>query len=288
MPTLLTPQGKNDGGIRASYERGIITREEDWHFQVRADSLTQDRGTILFGTPGLPTIGLTVFNGMICKSGDATRHPDDRLRWDVVFTFTNAQDEDNQGQGASTGDPTLWVPIRRTLYDRLEEAFDKDVNGKANVNSAGEAFMTSITIGRKIPVWEFTQWESAAITDEVLIERNETVNSTTYKGKAAKTLLLTIVDSVVGFYYGYRCRMTTYRLAYNVKKWTLKRLDAGYNYKDGADLVPYRNKKGTDVILGPLNGSGGRSLLGDGSPGVPATLEFDIYQSTNFASFLRI
>ncbi len=284
MPTLLTPDGKREGGIRASYERGVITREEDWHFQVRADSLIQDRGIILFGTPGLPIIGQTVTNGMLCKSGDATRHPDDGLRWDAVFTFTNAQDEDNNQGQQNAGDPTLWIPIRKTLYDRTEEVFTKDINGKADVNSAKESFNSGFTISRKIPVWEFTQWESLSVTDEVLIDRNETVNSVTFKGKAAKTLLLTVVDSAVGFYYGYRCRMTTYRLAYNVKKWTLKRLDVGYNYSDGTKLLPWLYDK--TQILGPLNGSGGKSLSG-GLPGTPAEIEFDIYQSSNF-SFLRV
>ncbi len=284
MPTLLTPQGKREGGIRASYENGIITREEDWHFQVRADSLTQDRGIILFGTPGLPIIGQTIFNGMLCKAGDAVRLDEDGYRWNASFTFTNAQDEDSNQGNQNTGDPALWIPVRRTLYERIEEVFFKDINGKANANSAGEAFETGLPIGRKIPIWEFTQWESASITDETIIDRNETVNSAAYKGKAAKTLLLTVVDSVLGFYYGYRCRMTTYRLAYNVKKWTLKRLDVGYNYKDGDELLPWVYKGNT--ILGPLDGSGGRALSG-ALPGVAATLEFDIYASSSF-SFLRI
>ncbi len=282
MPQLLTPLGKREGGIRASYENGIITREEDWHFQVRADSLTQDRGIILFGTPGLPIIGQTVTNGMLCKAGDAVRLDDDGYRWDAVFTFTNAQDEDSNQGNQNTGDPALWIPVRRTLSERIEEVLTKDASGTRIANSAGQPFDTGITIGRYLPVWEFTQWESASVTDEVIIDRNETVNSATFKTKAAKTLLLKVVDSVVGFYYGYRCRMTTYRLTYNYKKWTHKRLDVGTVYKFGSDLLPYLDKSG-NIILGALNGSGGKQTVGT----APAELEFDVFPTSNF-SFLRI
>ena len=281
MPTLLTPTGTREGGIRASYDKGFITREEDYHFVVQADDLQQARSEILFSTAGLPVIGQTVFNGMLCKGATGDRQKDHGLRWDAVFTFSNAVDEDDNQQ-QNTGDPQLWVPIRRTMFERIEEIMTKDASGTRIATSAGQPFDTGISIGRHLPLWEFTQWESIGVSDFDIIGRNETVNTSSIWGGAAKTWLLKVVDSVVGFYFGYRCRMTTYRVIYNYKKWTQKRLDVGTVYKSGSDLLPFLDKAG-NVILGALDGSGAKQTVGT----APAELEFDIFPTSSF-SFIRL
>lgn len=285
MPTLLTPNGKRQGGIRANYSRGFVSREEDWHFQVRADSLLQSRTEILFSTPNLPIIGATILNGMLCVGGDATRTEEHGLVWDVAMTFTNSIDEDDQQNSNQGGDPTVWVPVRRTMWETKEEIMTKDASGNRICNSAGIPFDTGIRRRRHLPAWEFTQWEPISVTDDDILGRNEVTNSGTWppiNGKPAKTWLCKVVDSVVGFYFGYRCRMTTYRLVYDKKKWTQKRLDVGTSYKSGSDLIPYLDKSG-NVILGALNGSGGKQSVGT----APAELEFDEFDAVSF-SFLRI
>ena len=122
------------------------------------------------------------------------------------------------------------------------------------------------------------------MTDETIIARNEVVNSAVFKGRPAKSLLCTVLSSEVGFFYGQKRRLTQYQLKYNVKLWTHKRQDTGTVYKSGGDLLPYTDD-GPDrnVILGPLDGSGGKVTVGD----PPAILEFDMYESVSF-SFLRI
>jgi hypothetical protein len=88
------------------------------------------------------------------------------------------------------------------------------------------------------------------------------VNSGTFKGRAAKTLLCTVVKSTIGFYYGQRLRFTQYELRYNVADWRLKRLDMS---SDGT----------------PLDGAGAPAV------GDPATLYFEQFATDSF-SFLRV
>jgi len=109
------------------------------------------------------------------------------------------------------------------------------------------------------------------------------VNSAEFKGKAIKTLLCTVLSSVIGFYYGNRCRLTKYALRYNDKTWKHKRLDVGTVYLESGKLRPYLDDNG-NVILGGLNGSGAKV-----SPGTkPSVLEFDQYSEVAFATFLRV
>lgn len=290
MPTLLSPDGTREGGIRATYNSGLIDREEDWHYNVLADDKNQNRSDILFNTPGLPMVGATIMNGMLCKGGDAQRDPDNALLWRVTLTFTTSVDQDdaNGGSGQQQGDPTLWIPVRRTMWETKEELSDTDASGNACVNTADQPFETRVVRRRRLPVWEFAQWESLSVTDDDILARAEVMNSGIYKGKAAKTWLCTVQDSVVGFYAGYRCRMTIYRLVYDFKKWTDKRLSVGYLYKNGGNRFPYVVRG--QVIQGPLASNGDRVIDENGatiSGRTIATVELDQMPAVSF-SFLRI
>ena len=289
MPTLLSPDGLRDGGIRADYNNGMIDREEDWHYNVLADSKLQNRADILFNTPGLPMVGSTIMNGMLCKGGDAQRDPDKALLWKVALTFTTNVDQDDANAGGQQqGDPTLWIPVRRTMWETKEEVSDTDASGNPCVNTADQPFETKVVRRRRLPAWEFTQWEPLSVTDDDIIARAEVMNSGTYKGKAAKTWLCTVQDSSVGFFAGYRCRMTIYRLVYDFKKWTEKRLSVGYLYKDSSNRYPYVVRG--QVIQGPLTSSGNRVIDEAGatiSGRTLATVELDQVPAVSF-SFLRI
>jgi hypothetical protein len=174
------------------------------------------------------------------------------------------------------------VPIYETKFERLQEVVTVDKDGDPIANSAGQPFPGGMTVTRLIPIWEFFQLEPESVTDEVIMDRNETVNSTTFKGRAAKTLLLTVNSSVVGYYYGQRRRLTQYSIRYNKDNWRHKRLDVGEAYLSTGSLKPYLVEG--RLVMGPLNGTGGQAAAG--SP--PAVLEFDKYAELNFASFLRI
>jgi hypothetical protein len=138
-------------------------------------------------------------------------------------------------------------------------------------------------------VWEFYLFESSSLTDEELADRNETVNEGQFRQRAEKTLLLTVLNSKIGTYYGQRRRLTLYSLKYNKRKWTHKRVDAGTGYKaeDPENpfveiLKPYMDNDERTVINGNLDGEGHK--LASGQP--LHVLEFDIYDPISF-SFLR-
>lgn len=274
---------KREGTSRIRSSGGMAILEETYSFIVVATIPNENRLTVL-STPGLPQVNqsLSASGYCICRSVDAQRWPDNPYYWTVTCEFSSEVEENQSGNNPAS-DPLVWVPVYETKFERLQEVVTKDKSGTSIANSAGQPFETGLTIPRFIPLWELYQFEPATLSDEQIIERNETVNSTAFKGRAAKTLLLTVSQSSIGFYYGRRMRLTKYTIRYNSKKWTQKRLDVGTVYKSGSDLLPYTDKNG-NVILGALDGSGAKQAVG--TP--PAVLEFDQYEEKRFQDFLRI
>jgi hypothetical protein len=283
MPNTIIGE-KREGSTKIRSSRGLATLEETYEFLVRSDNKNNSRINIL-GTPGLPRVNRTAsaFGFTICKSLDAKRDTKNPLIWHVTASFSSEVEENQSGPNSSDpqADPVEWVPVYETKFERLQEVVTKDRDGDSVANSAGQPFETGLTISRFIPVWEFYQFEPASVDDETIIDRNETINSASFKGKPAKTLLLSIVSSVVGLYYGAPRRLTQYAIRYNSREWTHKRLDVGTVYLDGSVHKPYTDNEG-NVILGALDGSGAKQTPGT----APATLEFDIYPEISF-SFLR-
>jgi len=280
--TILGEKREGSGSLRS--RQGMPVLEESYIFTVRSDSKNNSRLDIIT-TPGLPVVGLTVsaFGFSVCVGKEASRRSENPLIWDVTCTFSSEVDEKQNNQDPKT-DPVAWIPIYETKFERLQELVTKDFSGTAIANSAGQPFQTGLTIGRFIPIWEFYQFEPATVTDETIIDRNETTNSAIFKGRAIKSLLLTILESSVGFYYGSRRRLTKYSLKYNSRLWTHKRLDVGTVYKSGSNHLAYTDNNG-NVILGGLDGSTGAKVAVGDPPGVRS---FDQYNPIAFASFLRI
>lgn len=285
VPTLVGE--KREGEARLASSNGSPVYEETWHFEVEADYATQPRHEIIL-TTGLPRPGLTTSGGgyTLCNAVQATRRTERSVRWDVTASFSSEVKE-GQSQSSTGGDPTTpptaWVPVYETKFERLQEIVAEDKDGDTIANSAGQPFEVGLTISRFIPVWDFYQFESATVTDEQVIERNETTNSAVFKGRAIKSLLCVVNSSVVGFYFGQRRRLTNYSLKYNSRLWTHKRLDVGTQYKSGSTRLDYLSDDGS-IMLGALDGSGAKQAVGT----APAVLEFDVYEPIAFADFLRI
>ena len=283
MPSIIKDGAQKRGAtFTLRSQGGMPIVDERYSWIVLADSPLVPVNVIL-STPGIPKVNVTQSpNGLgICRSKSGEQWKENPLYWTVSAEFSSMVDERSTIQDPAVN-PVTWVPIYETKFERLQEVVTKDKAGKAIANSAGQPFETGLTISRFIPVWEFFQIENP-ITDEELIERNETVNQTQFKGRAPDTLLLTVMSSVVGFYYGQRRRLTQYSVKYNERKWTHKRLDVGNVYKLSTKLVPYTDDNG-NVILGGLNGFGAKVPFGE----PPAVLNFDMYNKLNFNTFLRV
>jgi len=278
--TLIGQERYTDSPVVRSMS-GIPVLEETYVYLV-SSSTTADNHLTVLGTTGLPVVGVTASpTGVgICKTKKAKRDAKNQFLWRVTCEFSSEIDERQNNYNPAT-DPVTWLPIYETKFERMQEVVTQDVDGDPIANSAGQPFPSGMTITRMIPVWEFFQFEASTVTDEQIIDRNETVNNATFKGRAAKTLLLTVMSSVVGFYYGSRRRLTQYSLRYNVDNWRHKRLDVGEAYLDAGVLTPYLVDG--KLIMGGLDGSGGK--VADGDP--PAILEFDRYPAISF-SFLRV
>jgi hypothetical protein len=282
MPNTVRGQ-RRVGDISLTSANGIPRVEETYVFLVEADNKNTSQLSVIT-TPGLPIVNVTVssFGFTVCRSKAAKRLDGNARLWEVTCVFSS-EVEENQNQQDPTTNPVEWVPLYETKFERVQTVVTRDFAGTAIANSAGQPFPNGLTITRKLPMWEFFQFEAASVTDETVIGRSEVVNNATFKGRAAKTLLCTVLSSSIGFYYGTRLRFTRYSLTYDPLKWTNKRLDVGTVFLDTGVLKPYLDDEG-NVIEGGLNGSGAKVSVG--SP--PSILEFDIYNAVTFSGFLRI
>jgi hypothetical protein len=278
---------KREGECRVRSQKGVPILEETYSYLVVATSKEEPYVQVL-DTPGLPLVGSTVSpSGFgICQTKNATRSTENPLYWTVKCDFSSDVEERTGGnQNNPYTSPTAWIPVYETKFERVQELVNKDLDDTPVVNSVNQPFPEAITVTRKIPMWEFFQFEAATVTDEQVIDRSETVNVSSFRGRAAGTLLLTVLSSVIGFYYGTRLRLTQYSIRYNKKGWQHQRLDVGTVYLDGGILKPYfDNDTDQNIILGNLNGGGAKAAAG----AEPAILEFKIYEEIDFNSFLRI
>lgn len=276
---------KREGDIKIRSTGGFPILEEVYTFLVDAESKDTSRFEVFNSTPGIPIPNQTVssYGLTVCKDVALVRDTGLATLWHGTANFSSEVGENQSGSNDNSSNPETWRPIYETKFERLQEVSMTDVDGDPIANSVGQPFENGITRARYIPVWEFFQIESAAISDEVIIARNETVNNGTFRGRAVNTLLCTVLSSAVGFYYGQPRRLTKYSLKYNFKNWRDKRLDVGTVYLSSGELVPYTDEDG-NVILGALDGSAGKQAAG--TP--PAILQFDQFPGINFSSFLRI
>lgn len=272
---------KRIGSAKIRSNKGTPVYECQYSYTVVATAKDEDYLDVL-NTSGLPVVGVTVEPSgyAVCTSKSGSRWGDNPKYWDIVCDFSSEIDDSSGSGGDPSSDPTTWVPLYETKFERYQEVVTRDFSGTAIANSAGQPFPNGMTIGRFLPVWEFFQIEASSVTDATVLARTEVVNSSTFAGCAAKTLLCTVLSSVIGRYYGTLRRLTQYQLKYKYDKWTHKRLDVGTAYLDGSELKAY--VEDGQVINGPLDGSGAKQAAGT----APAILEFDMFNAVSF-SFLR-
>lgn len=275
---------KREGSARIRSNKGTPVYECSYSYIIQATAKDEDYLDVL-ATTGLPIVGVTVEPSgfAICTSKVGTRRTDNPKIWDITCEFSSEIDDSSGSGGDPSSDPETWVPLYETKFERYQEVVTRDFSGTTIANSAGQPFPNGMTISRYLPVWEFFQIEASSVTDANVLARSEVVNTSTFKGCAAKTLLCTVLSSVIGRYYGTLRRLTLYQLKYKADKWTHKRQDVGTVFKSAApvELYDYTSEDGT-IICGPLDGSGGKQTAGTAA----AILEFDMYQAVSF-SFLR-
>lgn len=281
MPTFLGEKRASAGRVRS--KKGNLVYEKDWEGLVRADNKYQQDFEIL-ATSGVPRVNYTTVGNALCKSAEAVRDTANAELWHIKAGFSSEVEEGTSPTDPNApDDPALWVPVRETIFEKKPKPFREDkVTGLPIVNSAGFPFDGVIHVDHIIIVWEFWQFDSLDVTDEVLAGWNELVNENEYKTKAAKTLLLCVGKSTVGFYYGFQRRLTQFFLKYDPDTWMEQIPDVGTHEFVGGVEVPITDDDG-NLILKGLDGAGEKVAEGD----PPAILERNKYEVSDF-SFLKI
>lgn len=280
----LTQQGKTGLSFSSTVE-----------FLVVASDTSVTREEILLTTPGLPVVGLHYGPlNATCTSKDCKRRSDHALYWDVSCEFETAREEQKQNSQNPSPDPTTWIPIFKVdsfISKPRVITVDRTPAGAGNVNfgvpgpysitnSARQPFDEPLTVNRLLAQFSFTQFEDPNQNLDAIMGRNECVNSTSFAGFSARTLLLNVIGAELGTYGGFYAWRITYQATYDADKHDVKMLDVGSCYLDSGTQKPYTDGVNSYRIIGNLDGSGAKATNA-------ATLTFRVYPEVDFSLFIR-
>lgn len=143
---------------------------------------------------------------------------------------------------------------------------------------------TNITEGTV--VWDYVPVESGSVNLDQIEERCDKLNSVTFRGRPANTLLLEVRRAAIGTYYGYRRWRVEYAMKYKEETWTIEQLNMGWEYKNAAGkLVKFKDQDGS-YFLGKLASNG--TALSDQIADDPTYEEFEGYKTIDFNTFLAV
>jgi hypothetical protein len=225
-------------GVSLTIKKGMLVAEEQFEYWLTADSDTPSHASLL-STSGYPIPNSTVSEFGICTASNLKREKGNRRLYKVTATFSN-EVEDSSG-GSHTTNPETWVPRRETHLEPYQEVEFKDKDGKAYTNGARVPFGSAPAVDKDNIRWDFFQFEPISVTDEIVADRNNTINSVAgYKGRGKHTLLLKVRRSVVGTYYGVLRRLTEYSLIWKESNWHEKLANVGNSFRKDGTVWPYR------------------------------------------------
>jgi len=280
---------KGSGYVRKG-EGVSLTLGERWHFRVYTEDRFASRFEILLGTPGLPIVGLAygILN-LVCTDLTADRDETNANYWDVTASFDTGQEEQKQDpdQPDQANNPLTWIPVWKGEAPATKERTitqDRSSTPKKCTNSAGTAFDQPFTETVYMPKFTFTQFEDPSTSEATIANRNDCVNSATFRTYPERTLHCIVTSNELGFYGGTFARRVGYEIVYDRDTHDEKRLDVGPTYLIAPGiLATYYDTNNITPIIGPLDGSGGKS---GGGTGAPAELTFKLKREIPF-TFIR-
>lgn len=282
-------------GRSARFERtkdGFQFTESRTYVVISDDS--RESPVIVASTAGLPVPGITAtLSGAICRSLNPQQDEKQPKVWNVQAEFsTEPLNQQVDKSGTPDPNPLNWVPIYRGAIETYPQvlSFDKSSPKKPYVNSAFDKFPEPLVRHTPVIVYEFSQYEAANITDKQIGDRNESTNSTVFKGFPAWTLKLNVKGFERGWYFGYECVKIDYRVAYrpgeidgqgDLTGWKDIPLDMGYSYFTAPPASG--GKKVNSLVLVALNPDG--TKMADDSE--PFWKIFKGLTEIDFNTFLR-
>lgn len=267
-----------------------LTYTSTFNFLVVTDSRYVTREEVLLQTPGLPVVGL-IYGAInaVCVRKSATRTTENALYWNVSCDFdTGREDQKQDPQNPGSADPTTWIPVFKIdgfeTRDRVL-TMDKSSTPKPLTNTAKQPLTPRPTESITLCSFSFTQFEDPSQDINVFLDRNDTVNSTTFAGRGARKLKLNVIGAELGFFGNFNAWNITYKMTYDKSTWDLKVLNIGSGYLDAAGkLQAYRDGINGPVIIGNLTTGGARLTPANADP---EELTFKIYDELDFNTFIR-
>lgn len=272
----------NSGGFRKQGTSLVYVHRVS--FQVYSDDRYENKINVLT-TPGLPIVGVP-YGGFVgtCTSKDCERSPVNPQYWDVKCEFSTGEEEQKQDPNdPNNPDPTTWIPIYDIVFESYQEAATKDNAGNAILNTAGIPFADPLMRNRVISVLDFYQFEPDSLTLDQIMDRNDTVNSVTFRSIAAWKLNLLIKKATIGLYNGFSCWRIEYQIKYRKDNWKDKVVSHGTQQKVSGSLKPCVNALGQTIDAG-LTSAGVQVAVGVD----PHVMEKEIKEAIDFNSFLRV
>lgn len=287
MSTFISGE-RRAGDVRLTTKKGQLIVEETYHYFVTSTDKLATRLDIL-QTVGLP-VPNSITNGIspsglgLCTGTNCERVEDNPYLWEVTANFSSNVEDNSGSNGNPNSDPTTWVPIRETILEPYEEVLIKDKDDKPFMNGARVPYANAPATPKDNIRWDFFQFEPDSVTDETIADRNNTLNSLAYKGRAKHTLLLKIRRSIIGTYYGASRRLTEYSLVWKKSNWHDKTANYGDSFLYNGKRYAYRHKEDPDTIIpGPLGtqdytitdtmDARGGLPTGDGTAGTAGAIE---------------
>lgn len=285
MPSEIVGEKRGGSGSVKRGDSSSLVFTSSVTFLVVTDSKSVTREEVLLQTPGLPIVGLLYGPyQLVCTSKSCTRSEVNPLYWDVVCEFESNKEDQQQDQNNPSENPTTWIPVFKVdSFTTKEKVVTEDRTSPTPqkiANSAGTAFETPLTETKTLAQFSFVQFEDPSQDLKTIMDRNDSVNKTTFAGRAARTLLLELAGAELGYFGGFRAWRVAYRCTYDPDTHDVKMLDVGPVTSLGRRCF---DLDGITPIIGNLDGSGSQVAAGD----PPAELTFRIKREIEFADFIR-
>ena len=288
MPSEIVGEKRGGSGSVKRGDSSSLVFTSSVTFLVVTDSKSVTREEVLLQTPGLPIVGLLYGPyQLVCTSKSCTRSEVNPLYWDVVCEFESNKEDQKQDQNNPSENPTTWIPVFKVdSFTTKEKVVTKDRTSPTPqkiANSAGTAFETPLTETKTLAQFSFVQFEDPSLKIKDFLDRNDSVNSTSFDAIgqvfAARTLLVEVQEAELGSYAGYSAWRARYRITYDPDTHDEKRADMGPFWIDAADgnkRKRYMDDTNAFGIVGALNGTGGKAAT-------PSELSFRVKKEISFS-----
>jgi hypothetical protein len=267
-------------------EKGIKTYSQT--YRVISDDPFETRVTVGSAAGIPPKYSLLAEDTSCwCRHASIARIDASRLVWLVTVEFSNAPQEKQEEEKNNEPNPLLRPARVRWTSSIYQQAVEKDINGKAILNSAGDYFDPPPEVDRSR--WAAHVSKNYASLPEWLLDYADALNDAPFKiggltvltGKAKLSEMAISElqkENDTEFYE------LSFSIQFRKEGWVLKMLDQGLHYLTTPDDLTTKTKikiNGEDAAAPVLlDGHGG--ILADPSPTSALFLGFDEYEAKNF------